>query len=27
VPTSGLGGLGPRGVLQAFARGNTRSRV
>jgi AraC-like DNA-binding protein len=27
VPTSGLGPLGPRGVLQAFARGNTRSRV
>ena len=27
VPPSGLGGLGPRGVLQAFARGNTRSRV
>jgi AraC-like DNA-binding protein len=27
VPTSGLGGLGPRGVLLAFARGNTRSRV
>ena len=27
VPTSGLGGLGPRGVLPAFARGNTRSRV
>jgi AraC-like DNA-binding protein len=27
VSTSGLGGLGPRGVLQAFARGNTRSRV
>jgi AraC-like DNA-binding protein len=27
VPTSGLGGLGPRGVLQAFALGNTRSRV
>lgn len=27
VPTSGLGGLGPRGVLQAFARGNTRSRL
>jgi AraC-like DNA-binding protein len=27
VPTSGLGGLGPRGVLQVFARGNTRSRV
>ena len=27
VPTSGLGALGPRGVLQAFARGNTRSRV
>lgn len=26
VPTSGLGPLGPRGVLQAFARGNTRSR-
>ena len=27
VPTSGLGALGPKGVLQAFARGNTRSRV
>jgi AraC-like DNA-binding protein len=27
VSTSGLGGLGPRGVLQAFARGNTRSRT
>ncbi|HWB43128.1 MAG TPA: helix-turn-helix domain-containing protein [Gemmatimonadales bacterium] len=27
VSTSGLGALGPRGVLQAFARGNTRSRV
>jgi AraC-like DNA-binding protein len=27
VPTSGLGGLGPRGVLAAFVRGNTRSRV
>ena len=27
VSTSGLGGLGPRGVLQAFARGNTRSRL
>jgi len=27
VPTSGLGALGPRGVLHAFARGNTRSRV
>jgi AraC-like DNA-binding protein len=27
VPTSGLGGLGPRGVLAEFARGNTRSRV
>ncbi len=26
VPTGGLGGLGPRGVLVAFARGNTRSR-
>jgi AraC-like DNA-binding protein len=26
VSTSGLGALGPRGVLQAFARGNTRSR-
>jgi AraC-like DNA-binding protein len=26
VPTSGLGPLGPSGVLQAFARGNTRSR-
>lgn len=27
VSTSGLGALGPRGVLQAFARGNTRSRL
>lgn len=27
VSTSGLGALGPRGVLQAFARGNTRSRM
>ncbi len=27
VPTSGLGALGPRGVLAAFVRGNTRSRV
>ena len=27
VPTGGLGALGPRGVLQAFARGNTRSRM
>ncbi len=27
VPTSGLGGLGPRGVLAAFVRGNTRSRL
>ena len=27
VSTSGLGSLGPRGVLQAFVRGNTRSRV
>jgi AraC-like DNA-binding protein len=27
VSTSGLGGLGPRGVLAAFVRGNTRSRV
>ncbi len=27
VPTSGLGGLGPRGVLGAFVRGNTRSRM
>jgi len=26
VSTRALGGLGPRGVLQAFARGNTRSR-
>lgn len=26
VPTSGLGSLGPRGVLAAFVRGNTRSR-
>jgi AraC-like DNA-binding protein len=26
VSTSGLGVLGPRGVLQAFTRGNTRSR-
>ena len=27
VSTSGLGALGPKGVLQAFVRGNTRSRV
>lgn len=27
VSTIGLGPLGPRGVLQAFARGNTRSRA
>ena len=27
VSTGGLGTLGPRGVLQAFARGNTRSRM
>jgi transcriptional regulator GlxA family with amidase domain len=27
VSTSGLGVLGPRGVLAAFVRGNTRSRV
>jgi AraC-like DNA-binding protein len=27
VPTAGLAGLGPRGVLAAFARGNTRSRL
>jgi len=27
VPTSGLGGLGPTGVLAAFVRGNTRSRI
>lgn len=27
VPTRGLGALGPRGVLQAFAKGNTRSRA
>ncbi|HZE76317.1 MAG TPA: AraC family transcriptional regulator [Gemmatimonadales bacterium] len=27
VAPSALGGLGPRGVLVAFARGNTRSRV
>jgi AraC-like DNA-binding protein len=27
VAPSALGALGPRGVLQAFARGNTRSRV
>jgi AraC-like DNA-binding protein len=26
VPTSGLGGLGPRGVLDSFVQGNTRSR-
>ena len=26
VPTGGLGALGPRGVLAAFVRGNTRSR-
>ncbi len=27
VSTSGLGALGPRGVLQAFVKGNTRSRM
>jgi AraC-like DNA-binding protein len=27
VPTSGLGTLGPGGVLAAFVRGNTRSRL
>jgi AraC-like DNA-binding protein len=27
VPSTGLGDLGPRGVLAAFVRGNTRSRV
>jgi transcriptional regulator GlxA family with amidase domain len=27
VPISGLSGLGPRGVLAAFVRGNTRSRA
>ena len=27
VSTRGLGALGPRGVLQAFAKGNTRSRL
>jgi AraC-like DNA-binding protein len=27
VSTSGLGALGPRGVLAAFVRGNTRSRM
>ena len=27
VSTRGLSALGPRGVLQAFARGNTRSRL
>jgi AraC-like DNA-binding protein len=27
VPTNGLGALGPRGVLAAFVRGNTRSRL
>jgi AraC-like DNA-binding protein len=27
VATRALGALGPRGVLQAFAKGNTRSRV
>jgi len=27
VPSKGLGGLGPRGVLAHFARGKTRSRV
>jgi len=27
VPSSGLGALGPRGVLAAFVRGNTRSRM
>jgi hypothetical protein len=27
VPTGNLGALGPRGVLAAFVRGNTRSRL
>jgi AraC-like DNA-binding protein len=27
VPTTGLGGLGAKGVLGAFVRGNTRSRM
>jgi transcriptional regulator GlxA family with amidase domain len=27
VSTRGLGALGPKGVLQAFVKGNTRSRV
>jgi AraC-like DNA-binding protein len=27
VSTKGLGALGPRGVLQAFVKGNTRSRM
>lgn len=27
VSTNGLGALGPKGVLQAFAKGNTRSRL
>jgi AraC-like DNA-binding protein len=27
VPTNSLGSLGPRGVLAAFVKGNTRSRV
>jgi AraC-like DNA-binding protein len=27
VSTKGLGAMGPRGVLQAFVKGNTRSRV
>jgi AraC-like DNA-binding protein len=27
VPIRGLGALGPRGVLAAFAKGNTRSRL
>ena len=27
VSTRGLAGLGPKGVLQAFAKGNTRSRL
>jgi AraC-like DNA-binding protein len=27
VPTAGLAALGPRGVLSAFAKGNTRSRM
>jgi hypothetical protein len=27
VSSSGLGELGPRGVLGAFVRGNTRSRI